>query len=133
MRRNRESLAHAARQVQIAPRKVLRHVGKALVKRRNRYRARPGDQLVRTLKFVTSDKGQTDIRVRGSRKASLVGEYFSAVERYLLTGDPDTLQVFAGKSIRVGKDTYPFITDFETLELLSYAGQFQFEDLYILK
>jgi hypothetical protein len=131
MRNDGESLASAARHVNVTLRAVIRHVGKALVKARRRYGAKASDQLLRTLKFVT-DQGQMDIHVRGSRKASLIGEYFSAVERYLLKGETDPLRTFEGKSIRIGKAIYPFVTERELLERLYYAGQFEFEDLYAL-
>ena len=131
MRKDGESLASATRHVTVTPRAVIRHVGKALVKAGRRYRAKPSDQLLRTLKFVT-DKGRIDVQVRGSRKASLIGEYFSAVERYLLKGETEPLRAFEGKSIRIGKAIYPFVTERELLERLYYAGQFEFEDLYAL-
>jgi hypothetical protein len=79
-----------------------------------------------------TEKGQVDIQVRGSRKASLIGEYFSAVERYLLKGETEPLRAFEGKTMKIGKIVYPFVTERTLLERLYYAGQFEFEDLYAL-
>jgi hypothetical protein len=135
MRTKRLSLAKAAKEAGedgVSVRSVLRHVGPALVKGSNgRYAAKPSDRLVRSLRFLT-EEGQIVLDVRGSRKASQIGEYFTAVENYLAKGEDEALRKFEGKSIRIGKTVYPFITDKGTLERLGYAGQVQFEDLYAM-
>jgi hypothetical protein len=132
MRTKGWSLAHASAEAGITPRSVIRHVGKALSKGDNgRYSAKPSDRLTRHLSFLTPD-GNITLQVQGSRKASQIGEYFEAVRRYFATGDTEALSKFENKSLRVGKQSYPFITDIELLERLYSAGVFSFENLYAL-
>lgn len=126
------SLTRAAREVGISPRSVIRHVGTALNKQSNgRYAAKRSDRLTRYLEFLTP-QGSVTLKVQGSRKASLIGEYSNAVKLYLETGDSDGLEKFRNKAIQVGKELYPFVTDLRTLERLGNAGVLSFENLYAL-
>lgn len=132
MRSKHLSLARAAKEAGTTPRTVKRYVGSALWKTEiGRYRAEPSDRLVRSLEFLTPE-GRTVLQVRGSRNASLVGEYFDALKRYLTSGRTDALRKFEGKSLRVGKITYRFITDLELIDRLGNAGEIQFEDIYAM-
>jgi hypothetical protein len=70
------------------------------------------------------------VSVRGSRLASRIAKYENAVRRYLETGDTTALQEFVGKSIKVGKTQYPFVTDMHLLNRLGQKGEVSFEDLY---
>lgn len=130
MRSKHRSLARAAREVGSTPRTIKRHIGSALFKTEaGRYRAQPSDHFVRSLRFLVPD-GQIVLAVRGSRQASVIGGYFAAVERYLKTGLDDELNKFAGKSLRIGRTAYPFVTDLDLIERLGNAGEVRFEDLY---
>ena len=62
--------------------------------------------------------------------ASRIGEYWTAVDRYLSTGNADKLQKFVGKSIRIGKTRFDFVTDQKILDRVASAGEVSFEDIY---
>ena len=127
MRNRRVSLAQAAREAQTSPRTVAKYVASALRKMDNgQYRAKPSDRLSRSLRFLTPD-GLITLDVRGSRLASRIASYWTAVDRYLKTGETDALSPFRGKSIAIAKTHHPFITDPRTLDRLGYAGEVQFE------
>jgi hypothetical protein len=114
----------------VAPRTVIKHIGKALIKAANgRYKSKPSDRLLRRLNFL-SETGPVRVSVRGSRLASRIAKYENAVRRYLETGDTTALQEFVGKSIKVGKTQYPFVTDMHLLNRLGQKGEVSFEDLY---
>jgi hypothetical protein len=130
MRRERVSLAQAARDSQTSVKTVTKYVASGLRKIKNgQYRAKPSDRLLRSLRFLTPE-GLIAVDVRGSRKASSIARFWTAVDRYLTTGLADGLTAFRGKSITIGKLRYPFITDPRTLERLGSAGEVRFEDLY---
>lgn len=132
MREEDKSLAQAAWEAHTTPRTVLKYVASALRKTSTgRFAPTQSDQLVRRLRFLTSE-GITSLDVRGSKKASRVAQHWAAVDRYLRTGMTDDLTEFQGQSIRVGKKSYLFVADLETLDRLAYAGEVSFEDLYVL-
>ncbi len=107
-----------------------RYAGPALEKTANgRYQAKPYDRLVRRLHFLTPS-GLISLDVRDSRSASKIGRYWTAVTRFLETGDERGLRPFQGKGVTVDKRFYPFITDPALLERLGAAGEISFEDLY---
>ena len=110
---------------------MVRYIGKAITKSENgRYKAGPSDRLARSLNFITAD-GPIAVTVRGSKLASKIAKYSNAVQRYLETGQIDALRQFAGKSIKIGKVTYRFVTDTRLLNRLGRAGEVSFEDLYV--
>ncbi len=45
-------------------------------------------------------KGLREIATRDSREASLIGEYWSAVEKYLTRGDASALKKLRRKAVR---------------------------------
>ena len=47
-----------------------------------------------------------------------------------LTGNVAALEEFRGRVLRVGKMSFPYITDMNLLRRLHYAGELQYEDLY---
>jgi hypothetical protein len=103
----------------------------ALRKLRNgRWVARPHDRLLRVLVIATR-KGLREVGVRDSRQASLLGKYWTAVERYRDTGDASALKEFHGKYIidTDGK-RHRFLTDLRVLDHLGAAGVLSFETLY---
>jgi hypothetical protein len=125
------SLSKVARKYHRNPRKVLRAAPAAFRKLKNgRYAAKPIDRILRVLVRPTR-KGLREIGVRDSRQASLLGLYWTAVERYRDTGDASALRKFRGKYIldASGK-RYRLLTDLRALDRLGSAGVLSFETLY---
>jgi hypothetical protein len=132
MRTEGKPLAVAMREAETTKRTVDRYVASALIKEPSGlYRAKAFDRLARHLNFLTPD-GPIALSIRGSRTASKVAEYSAAVDHYLKTGDSIRLDEFRGKSVRAGKQVFPFITDPRVLARLANAGQVAFEDLYAI-
>ena len=125
------SLRQASRKFGIDPRMVQQRAPSAMRKLQNgRWTARPNDHLLRVL-AVASRKGLREIGVRDSRQASLLGRYWTAVERYRDTGDASVLREFRGKYIidASGKRV-PLLTNPRELDRLGSAGVLSFESLY---
>ena len=78
--------------------------------------------------FLTAD-GRIEVVFHSSKTASAIGSYWEAVHR-ALGGDPYALDPFREKSIKIGKRTYPFITDLHLLKKFGNAGEVAFEDIY---
>jgi hypothetical protein len=130
MRSKGLSLARAASEALTTPRTLEKYAGSALRKRSSgRYEAKPSDRLTRSLRFLTP-AGQIAITVRSSRAASRIAGYWAAVDYYLRTGDTEHLHEFSGKSVRAGKEQFPFITDPRTVNRIASAGEVAFEDIY---
>jgi hypothetical protein len=123
MRRTGQTLTAAAREEHIDPRTVRKYVGTEL------HRTKPGraDQRRRNM-LIPTTLGATPIVVRGSKEASRLGRYMSAVGKYLRTGNIDAVKEFEGQSI----GGHPLITDEETLTLLAQAGALQLDEIYAL-
>jgi hypothetical protein len=125
------SLSKVARTYHRNPRKVLRAAPAAFRKLKNgRYAAKTSDRILRVLVMPTR-KGLREIGVRDSRQASLLGKYWTAVERYRDTGDASALREFRGKHIidTSGK-RHRLLTDLRVLDRLGSAGVLSFETLY---
>lgn len=125
------SLPKASREFGLTPSQVLRHAPSAFRKLRNgRYVAKVTDRLLRIL-VIPSKKGLIDIALRDSRQASLIGEYWVAVERYLSPRNDPGIKRFkrvhitdaSGKRIRL-------LTDPDELQRQGSAGNFRFESMY---
>ena len=129
MRMKSESLARAAREANSSARTILRYTRTAIIKQPNgRYRAKPFDRLRRTM-FFPGETGHFPITIHRSTTASMIARYWVAVERLRLTGDQSILDEFRGKSVKVGKDQFPFIVDAKILKRLALAGV-TFENIY---
>jgi len=131
MRSENASLRKASRDLGLEPKQVLRLAGSAFRKLRNgRYAVRGTDRLLRIL-VVPSEKGLIEIPINDSREASLVGEYWNAVDRYLRTGDASRLHALRKKRVKnsAGK-AVRFLTDPRKLERQASAGVLRFESLY---
>jgi hypothetical protein len=129
MRANKLSLSWAARNLHVTPRTILKYAGRALTKARNgQYRAKPTDHLRRSMFFLTSEE-RIELVFHSSKTASAIGSYWEAVHR-ALRGDPYALEPFSGKSIKIGKATYPFVTDLHILKKFGNAGEVTFEEIY---
>jgi len=133
MRANRVSLTQASIEIGIDPHTVTRLGKSALRKRKNgQYTAKRSDKLLRILAIPTSD-GLHEIVTRDSRQASQLGKYWSALAKYLQTGDVSKLEKFSrrrkaitdadGKKIRL-------LFDFAKLDELASAGVLSFESIY---
>jgi hypothetical protein len=131
MRADDTSLANAARDFGIDPRTVIRWGGPALKKNTNgRYTAKKSDRLLRVL-FLPAEYGTREIATRDSRQASLIGQYWDAVQRYLQRGDDSALRKFRGVRIRAASgESIPLLTEPEELDRLGNAGVLSFESLY---
>jgi hypothetical protein len=70
------------------------------------------------------------LNVRSSRIASRIADYWNAVKRYARTGLTDHLVQYSDKSIKIGKQHYPFITDLRILDRLANAGEVVSENIY---
>jgi hypothetical protein len=131
MRSEGASLPKVAREVGLTSNQVLRLARPAFRKLRNgRYSVRASDKLLRIL-ILPSDKGLIEIPVNDSREASLVGEYWNAVDGYLRTGDASALLKLKKKRVKSasGKNV-SLLTDLKELERQASAGVLRFESLY---
>lgn len=131
MRAEKLSLPQASREFEIGPRSVIRLVRSAMRKRKNgRYVPRAVDHLLRVLVVPTKD-GLREITVRDSREASKLGECWSAVRKYLQTGDDSDLRKFRRTTIldASGKRVH-LLTDVHELDRLGSAGVLSFESIY---
>lgn len=133
MRANRVSLTRAANETGIDPHTVARLGKSALRKRKNgQYVAKRSDKLLRILTIPTSG-GLREIATRDSRQASQLGKYWSAIAKYLQTGDASKLDEFARRRKTItdanGKKIL-LILDTALLDELGSAGVFSFESLY---
>jgi hypothetical protein len=131
IRSQRTSLQQTSRELGISPRTVLRYGGSALKKGPSgRYQATKTDRLLRMLMLPTPG-GPREIAIRSSRAASLLGDYWNAVQKYLETGDKSRLAKFQGKSVTDASGAkLPLLTDVNELDRLGSAGALSFESLY---
>jgi hypothetical protein len=126
MRRSGETLTAAAHHEHIDPRTVRKHIG-AELKRVEDGRTQPTkvDRRRRNMLIPTA-QGTEPVNIRGSEQASMLGRYFSAVGKYLRTGDTEALDEFEGQSIA----GHRLVTDPETLNSLAQAGALQLDKIY---
>ena len=128
--RERRSATSAAQEVGTTLRTMRRHAGRALRQTPSgRYAVASGDRLLRRLRMLTP-AGLIAVDAPGSRTASQIARYWSAVQRYVRTGDDRPLRAFRGKAVRQGRQSVPYVTDLPTLERLEHVGELLFEDLY---
>jgi hypothetical protein len=131
MRSEGLSLRRAAAEKGISPATVLRNAKGALRKNaRGRYRARASDRIPRLL-VVPSSQGLAEIATRDSRSATIVGEYWNAVNHYLETGDDTDLSRFRGVTVTAAQgNAVPLLTDTAELERLGSVGILSFQSIY---
>ena len=128
MRTEGLSLTKAAQRAETSANTAIKYVGSALKKNSaGRYQAKPSDRLTRVINFYT-EGGPMEITVKSSRTASEVSRHLTAVKQFLKTGDASGLAEFEGKTIKIGGESFPFVTDLDLLERLQDA--ISFEDLY---
>jgi len=131
MRAFGRSLRRTSQEIGINPRLVKQLARSALRKSANgRYVATRNDRLLRVLVILTVN-GLDSIAVNDFRQASLIGNYWVAVQRYLLIGDPSRLEAFEGVKITdVNGQEYLLLTNLEELMRLGYAGAVSIESIY---
>ena len=127
MRRTGSSLTAAAREEHIDPRTVRKYLGTELRTHKGQHTPTKADRRRRNM-LVPTALGTTPVAVRGSKQATQLGKYMSAVAKYLRTGDVEALADFEGESI----GTHPLITDPDTLSSLAQAGALQLDEIYAL-
>lgn len=131
MRNEGLSLTRAAKRVGLTRKEALEHIRPYVFKRRERWHPTEYDRRVRVMRFLDS-KGVIPIEVKDSRTARKVGRYWTAVDRYLKTGDDSLLDPFRSASFQSNGETFEYITDLQLLQRLGNAGQVQFEEIYAL-
>jgi hypothetical protein len=131
MRSRGLSLKRSSKEFGLNPRTVLSLARSAFRRQPNgRYAAKATDRLLR-VHPVPSKKGLREAVVRDSRESSLIGQYWSAVDRYLSTGDATALQKLSRKYvIDENGRRIRLITDIDQLSLLANAGVLSFESIY---
>jgi len=129
--RKDSGLRQASRKFGVDPRKVVQLGGPALRKLRNgRWVAKKHDRLLRVL-VIPTRKGLSEIAVRDSRQASLLGKFWTAVDRYRDTGDTSVRREFRGKYIiDANGKRIRLLTDLRALDSLGSAGVLSFESFY---
>jgi hypothetical protein len=83
------------------------------------------DRMFRSM-YVYSGGRAVSIDVRGSKVASLIGRYHSAVQHYLNTGDEQRLRRLTGVSV----GGVELETDLDVINDLARRGSFDFESIY---
>ena len=131
MRRLGLSLPQASHKFRVSPKTVLRVAGSAFTKKGGKYRVKPVDRLLRVL-VIPGKKGLREIVVRDSREASVVGQYWSAVEKALgPTQDSTAFLKLPRKTVRDENGRrVRLLTDLDELKRQASAGVLHFEAMY---
>ena len=131
MRDEGVSLRRAARDAKVSPQTAIRFAGAALRKLPNgRFVAAASDRMLRVLVIPTAD-GSREIALRDSRQATEVSHYFTALRRFLHTGDASALQPFRRTRITtVEGERVRLLTDLDAVKRLANAGVLSFESIY---
>jgi hypothetical protein len=118
MRKHRLSFTRAVQRVGLPEETMLSYVSRGLTTdARGRVRARPVDHLLRVMPFWTP-RGQLQLPTHDSRQASEIGRHSWAVRQFIEGRGRRPLSQFEGKSLKVGREIYEFITDPLTLKRL---------------
>ena len=125
------SLAQASKQFGVSAKTVLRLAGAAFRKpSKGKVEVKRSDRLLRVL-LIPTTKGLREIAVRDSREASIVGKYWSAVEKYLSRGDASALLNLPRKSVIDERGRrVRLLTKLDELARQASAGVLRFESLY---
>lgn len=125
-RRENLTIRTAARRANVSIGTVRKYAGPALeTDAFGRLVAKDADRLYRRVRVI-GPRGETFVGVRGSRRTSTVGEYWNAVNNYLVTGDEQPLRRFSGMTV----GGVELETDPDFIEELARRGEVSFEDLY---
>lgn len=126
-RRDGISIEAASRQQGVSTQAVAYWAGDIVRRAGGSLAVSASDRLYRPM-FVYSNGAKVPIDVRGSRVASDVGRYHSAVGHYLATGDDSRLRRLSGIAV-AGVELE---TDLDVLDDLARRGVFEFESIYRL-
>jgi hypothetical protein len=127
MRRQRWSFGQAVRQGGVAEATVLKYMSPAFTTdTRGRIVARPHDRLLRIMPFWTPRR-QIPLATHDSRQASEIGRYNWAVRHMLEGKGGGPLKRFEGRSLRIGRESYPFVTDRLLLQRLHLRDTPEYE------
>ena len=131
MRATGFSLEKASNQLGVRAATVLRLAGSAFTKnRRGKVKVKRVDHLLRVL-LIPSTKGLREVVVRSSCEASKIGEYWNAVEKYLVKQDASSLQNLKSKSfINDQGKRVRLMTNLDELTRQASAGVLRFESIY---
>lgn len=124
-RREGVSLEQASRREGITPQAVAWWTGDAVTRSGGTWQVTGADRLLRPM-YIYSDGQRVHTTVRGSRIASDIGRYHSAVGHYLNTGDDSRLRRFRGVTIQ----GVELETDPDVIDDLARRGVFEFESIY---
>ena len=111
---------------------VIKNVGPVLQRGpAGEWRARASDRLPRIMKALAPE-GEVRVLVTDSKRASLIGQYGNAVNKWRETGDRRDLDRFEGRIVTtVQGQRVPLVTDEAALRRLSDAGEFvDMDDIY---
>lgn len=127
MRRKNLSLSVASKRSLTTPAEVRRVAAPALTQEGRRWVPTKSDRLSRRMVLLTT-AGVVEVTVRSSGKASQIGNYWTAVRRYLSTGDASDLSEFTGRSVSGAT----FVTDLDVIEAWARTGELDLDDIYSL-
>lgn len=126
------SLTTASKQIGLSPKIVMNLAKSAFKRNRNgRYIAEASDRLLRIL-VIPTKTGLQEIALNDSRQASLVGEFWNSLNRYLgPNADASGLAKFRKKSIRTASGKrIKLLTELNEITRQAHFGNLRFEDLY---
>jgi hypothetical protein len=124
-RRNGINLAAASAHLGVPSAAVTFWGADAIADRRNGGHVTAADRMFRPM-YVYSVGQATAVDVRGSRTASVIGRYHSAIGHYLKTGDESRLSRFNGQTV----GGVELETDADVIDDLARRGRFDFESIY---
>jgi hypothetical protein len=96
-------------------------------KREQRTQPKKADRRRRRM-LIPTTRGAIPVTIHGSKQASQLGRYMSAVGNYLRSGNTDALEEFEGRRLA----GHRLITDPDTLSSLARAGALQLDEIYAL-
>jgi hypothetical protein len=91
---------------------------------------RAHDYLLRVV-IIPTQEGLRELVLRDSRQASIVGDYWNAVDLFINTGDSSGVEKFIGKRIKdISGKYFPLLTDLAELKRQASFGTLRFESIY---
>lgn len=112
------SFSKATDSVGISSTIAKRFIGPSIFKRKNRFRPKKNDDLIRKLRINEKGK-EIFISVKGNKKSKVVAQYYSAVGQTLNQNKPINLKKFQKRKIKdIDGKFHFFETDIEKLQLI---------------
>jgi hypothetical protein len=99
MRKRGSSLYFAARQTGTTAKTIRKHIGKAVYKRKGKWKAKSHDRISRVMTIFSSGK-RFNIETGDSETASIIGRYSSVVGHFSQTGDTTGLEKMKGLVVK---------------------------------